>query len=326
MKRVFKVISGLMLLTVLGISLSLFDKEEVMATGYYELYTPSSSGDHTVTVWADGNGRATADHDTTSSDAIIRLNAEADPGNEFVEWTKRDTDDINIINSESATGAYFRMIDADVEVTAHFRAITPAAPTASSGGGKSEPKEPEEPDPKTTQGYFFATVTDQVNTMLARLLASANDPAALAGLKAKGITIDAGVWMSFNKDTCVAIDKLIKQGVPIKINYLYRGKTKTIYIPSGFPYTLEEMCDENGYAGFEYIYASVINGKPIEKNKPETAHNTVMGAEVGMAALSAGNDFVRQATEGLGMASNVGADGISSFAGLGGGSVRKETG
>ena len=58
----------------------------------------------------------------------------------------------------------------------------------------------------------------------------------------------------------------------------------------------------------------------------EQTHNTVMGAEVGMAALSAGNDFVGAATEGLSLASNVGADGVSSFAQMGGGSMRQETG
>ena len=58
----------------------------------------------------------------------------------------------------------------------------------------------------------------------------------------------------------------------------------------------------------------------------EQTHNTVMGAEVGMAALSAGNDFVGAATEGLALASNIGADGVSSFAQMGGGNLRQETG
>ena len=58
----------------------------------------------------------------------------------------------------------------------------------------------------------------------------------------------------------------------------------------------------------------------------EQTHNTVMGAEVGMAALAAGNDFIGAATEGLSLASNIGADGISSFATMGGGSMRQETG
>ena len=58
----------------------------------------------------------------------------------------------------------------------------------------------------------------------------------------------------------------------------------------------------------------------------EQTHNTVMGAEVGMAALSVGNDFVGAATESLSLASNIGADGVSSFAQMGGGSMRQETG
>ena len=58
----------------------------------------------------------------------------------------------------------------------------------------------------------------------------------------------------------------------------------------------------------------------------EQTHNTVMGAEAGMAALSAGNDFVGAATEGLGLVSNIGADGVSSYANMGGGSMRQETG
>lgn len=55
-------------------------------------------------------------------------------------------------------------------------------------------------------------------------------------------------------------------------------------------------------------------------------HNTVMGAEVGMSALSAGNDFIGAATEGLALAANTGADGVSSFAQMGGGRMRQETG
>ena len=58
----------------------------------------------------------------------------------------------------------------------------------------------------------------------------------------------------------------------------------------------------------------------------EQTHNSVMGAEVAMAALSAGNDFVGAATEGLALVSNVGADGVSTYAGMGGGAMRQETG
>ena len=58
----------------------------------------------------------------------------------------------------------------------------------------------------------------------------------------------------------------------------------------------------------------------------EQTHNTVMGASVSMTALSMGNEFVGAATEGLAAPANVGADGVSSFAQMGGGSMWQETG
>lgn len=58
----------------------------------------------------------------------------------------------------------------------------------------------------------------------------------------------------------------------------------------------------------------------------DQAHNTVMGAEAGMAALSVGNKFVESATEGLSLSENTGADGVSVFTGFGGGTMRQETG
>ncbi|MBE6106637.1 autotransporter outer membrane beta-barrel domain-containing protein [Anaerovibrio lipolyticus] len=66
--------------------------------------------------------------------------------------------------------------------------------------------------------------------------------------------------------------------------------------------------------------------KGTKMEAQEQTHNTVMGAEVGMAALSAGNDFVGAATEGLSMAGNTGTDGMATYANMGGGSMNVETG
>ncbi|MBQ8698711.1 MAG: autotransporter outer membrane beta-barrel domain-containing protein, partial [Schwartzia sp.] len=55
-------------------------------------------------------------------------------------------------------------------------------------------------------------------------------------------------------------------------------------------------------------------------------HNAVMGTQAGLAALAAGSDFIGAAADGLTQAANIGADGISTFAQMGGGSVRQETG
>ena len=72
-----------------------------------------------------------------------------------------------------------------------------------------------------------------------------------------------------------------------------------------------------------------VNTKPDgtpDVEVQEQTHNVLMGAGAGMATLSAGNDFIGAATEGLGQAANVGSDGVSSYAQMGGGSIRQETG
>lgn len=58
----------------------------------------------------------------------------------------------------------------------------------------------------------------------------------------------------------------------------------------------------------------------------EQTHNTVMAMEAGMAMLTAGNDFVGKAVEGLADMENRGEDGASTFASVGGSGSRYETG
>ena len=58
----------------------------------------------------------------------------------------------------------------------------------------------------------------------------------------------------------------------------------------------------------------------------EQTHNALMGAGAGMVALSAGNDAIGDAADGLSNAANVGSDGVATYAQMGGGSTRQETG
>ncbi|WP_407400044.1 autotransporter outer membrane beta-barrel domain-containing protein, partial [Anaerovibrio sp.] len=81
-------------------------------------------------------------------------------------------------------------------------------------------------------------------------------------------------------------------------------------------YTADTGSEASGGAGGS-------SGGPTAR---EQTHNTVIGAEASMAALSAGNDFVGAATEGLAMAGNAGADGVATYANMGGGSMNVETG
>ena len=65
----------------------------------------------------------------------------------------------------------------------------------------------------------------------------------------------------------------------------------------------------------------------VGKTEGDTrTHHAVMAAEAGMEALAAGVGFIRDATEGLSLASNIGADGVSTYAKMGGGRLRQQTG
>ncbi len=111
------------------------------------------------------------------------------------------------------------------------------------------------------------------------------------------------------------------------------GENIELVIPEGvFTISVEKDVCRISF-GENPVKELVFNGdfkEPIPNPEtPEQAqqtHNTVMGAEIGIAALSAGNEFIGAATEGLGQLTNIGADGVSSFASMGGGSMRQETG
>uniref|UniRef100_UPI0025D1093F hypothetical protein n=1 Tax=Anaerovibrio sp. TaxID=1872532 RepID=UPI0025D1093F len=76
--------------------------------------------------------------------------------------------------------------------------------------------------------------------------------------------------------------------------------------------------------GNDLIYTAETDA--VDITAQEQTHNTLMGAVAGMAALGAGNDFIGATADGLGLASNAGADGMSTYAKMGGGTMRQETG
>jgi len=64
----------------------------------------------------------------------------------------------------------------------------------------------------------------------------------------------------------------------------------------------------------------------LHKDANANTHNAVMGMLAGMVVLSAGNDFIGSATEGLFLPENTDPDGLSLYAKMGGGKIRQETG
>lgn len=101
----------------------------------------------------------------------------------------------------------------------------------------------------------------------------------------------------------------------------------TVGTITGTKYMVGSTLQGEGKASLEgsnLIFRTDTTAEKMEVQ--EQTHNTVMSEEVAIEALGAGDDFIAAAEDGLGHASNVGADGIASFATMGGGSIRQETG
>lgn len=58
----------------------------------------------------------------------------------------------------------------------------------------------------------------------------------------------------------------------------------------------------------------------------EQTHSTLMGMEAGIGALTAGNESIGEAMNGLASSANTGSDGVAVYAGMGGGTARHKTG
>ncbi len=265
MGKTRQILMRLMLVTALGIVLSLFNKADVEAvTGY------------TLTVAVDGNGGGTFDvtinaeapvssspYDVEAG-ASISIVANPAANYRFGNWTIESETDINISGATDSSSISFTMPAKSVNITAHFvEDETEHTPTTvSDTGPTSTPNPPEEEgtNPDQTMKYFLDGVKSQVKDKLRQMQSVANNPTALAGLKKNGLTIEAGNWISFDFATCSALDELIKRGVPVTIKYIYNGEPKEIFIPANYKYTLKEMVDYTGYVGFEFIRAVCSNG------------------------------------------------------------------
>lgn len=281
--------------------------------------------EHTVEISVEGTDTAEcmaiASVDQTAQGETVTITAS--PANRFQGW--------NVIlggvtlNSTTDPETTFVMGTDNVTIIALFTdpPLPPTSPNPPNDDSSGDPPKSDDPDPNEPMREFLDDVQNQAKELINHLKSGKQIADGYGYIASHGFTIDAGTWESFDKNTAEILDELIARGVRVNINYIHNNVNKTVTIPRRYKYKLKDMCDKNGFVGFEYIYATVANGKRPDE---ETTHTTVMGATVSMAALRQGNDFVGSATEGLSMPSNTAPDGASAFAQMGGGSVRQETG
>ena len=219
-----------------------------------------------------------------------------------------------------------------------------------------------DPDLNTVQvSYVTADTSITSNTVASVATAGQSSHKSVIDTKiSKAINhapSDSSIIIALGKDPCMtkdAMEALFSQSdVEKKILFTHEGREYYLTIPAYRVVPIASIScmkalskEKGGFAGpmriakifetcgfrLEAIKQPTGTSEPLipeaggDSSAQIQTHNTLMGSEVGMAALSAGNDQVSTAAEGLVQSGNGGTDGVSSFAQIGGGSLHNETG
>jgi len=134
--------------------------------------------------------------------------------------------------------------------------VDPSEPSGPSGGSvapetSAAPSEPTVEEvvkaPENDHNRIMGITTSYINNTLSlinRAMAAGNSAMAEA-LRAEGVTVNTGVWHSFNLNVYQQIEEA---GIPVTLIFRYQGATWKVTIPAGAKVTA--LCDENGWCGF----------------------------------------------------------------------------
>lgn len=100
--------------------------------------------------------------------------------------------------------------------------------------------------------FQSCVVYDMEKAAAANAIAAPAVPSAVFAGVPSGVTIDAGNWISFNREALSAIEK---SNVNVTVIYRTGQAVKSFVIPAGYKVT--ELANADGYAGFEYIRARI---------------------------------------------------------------------
>ncbi|RKM63388.1 hypothetical protein D6856_04495 [Butyrivibrio sp. XB500-5] len=107
-----------------------------------------------------------------------------------------------------------------------------------------------------TSSEEFATFLAATNAKLEAYikniesLMAAGDTEGLNALVSKGITLETGNWVCFNKKTYALIEKISDLGAPVIISFAYKGHRYSTVIPGKAGIRPLDLCNEEGYCGF----------------------------------------------------------------------------
>ena len=108
----------------------------------------------------------------------------------------------------------------------------------------------------TTSSEELAKFLAQTNSTLEayikkiEAMAAAGDTEGLNELISKGITLETGNWVCFNKKTYTLIERVSELGAPVRISFGYKGIRYSTTIPGKAEIKPTDLCNAEGYCGF----------------------------------------------------------------------------
>ena len=107
-----------------------------------------------------------------------------------------------------------------------------------------------------TSSKEFAAFLEAINAKLeafinkAEELKASGDTEGLNALISKGVSLETGNWVCFNKETYTLIQKISDLGAPVTISFVYKGHGYVTVIPVNAKTKPLDLCNEEGYCGF----------------------------------------------------------------------------
>ncbi|RKM63389.1 hypothetical protein D6856_04500 [Butyrivibrio sp. XB500-5] len=126
--------------------------------------------------------------------------------------------------------------------------------THSSSGGSYVDNSEVNSIPTSSEEFaaFLAATNNTLEVYIKKIEAmmAAGDTEGLNALVSKGISLETGNWVCFNKKTYTLIEKISDLGVPVTISFAYKGRRYSTVIPGKADIRPLDLCNEEGYCGF----------------------------------------------------------------------------
>ena len=122
--------------------------------------------------------------------------------------------------------------------------------SGSSDGDNSEVKDI--PTSSEELAKFLAQTNSTLEAYIKKIeaMAVAGDTEGLNELISKGITLETGNWVCFNKKTYTLIERVSELGAPVRISFGYKGIRYSTTIPGKAEIKPTDLCNAEGYCGF----------------------------------------------------------------------------